>query len=467
MISIARPTLILAFACATFITSARVQQADVLKSNVTIEGINVGGLTKDEARKQLRLWWEGERRKEITLTSAKLKKQPDPRTATSWGIIMDDAKTLDMIPGTAYEGGQSASDSAMKFQAQLGFDETKLDSLERFISANLASPNVSSKATIVNGKFVWKKGSETKFNRAATRDAILAAYRGTLMGEIVLQESGDPFAGQEQSMSAEVMSSFSTSFPASKKDRNNNIAVASGKINGHVLMPGEKFSFNQVVGRRTVEAGYKEAPVFVNGRVDSGVGGGICQVSTTLYNSILLAGLKVVERRNHSLPVHYMAIGRDATVSYGTTDLQFQNPYDYPVAISRKLEKGKITITIFGKKPEYTYKIVSGQRKSWSNKTTYVIDRSLRPGRKVVRESGSPGYSIRTYRYVYQGETIVRKEDLGLSRYAGGTTVIAHNPTGSSSSKRRSPSVRGPVLPGASAPAAPKPTGPVVPQRRG
>jgi vancomycin resistance protein YoaR len=236
------------------------------------------------------------------------------------------------------------------------------------------------------------------------------------------------------------------------------------------MMPGDKFSFNQIVGRRTVEAGYKEAPVFVNGRVDSGVGGGICQVSTTLYNSILLAGLKVVERRNHSLPVHYMSIGRDATVSYGTTDLQFQNPFDHPIAISRRLERGRITITVFGKKPEYTYKIVSGPRKSWANKTTYVIDKSLRPGRKVVREAGSPGYSVRTYRDVFQGGKLVRREDLGLSRYSGGPTVIAHNPTGSSTRTKRKqsqPIMRGPLLPGATAAKPPKSSGPVVPQRRG
>lgn len=132
----------------------------------------------------------------------------------------------------------------------------------------------------------------------------------------------------------------------SKTARATNVVLAAEKVNGTVLQPGEQFSYNNVVGRRTREAGFVEAPVYVSGKESTGIGGGICQVSSTIYAAMLLAGIKADERHKHSLPVHYLPEGMDATVSYGTLDLKFTNPYPFPIIITTYADKGILTINI-------------------------------------------------------------------------------------------------------------------------
>lgn len=142
------------------------------------------------------------------------------------------------------------------------------------------------------------------------------------------------------------MGSFHTWFYGSW-ERHQNIVMAIGSINNHVLWPDETFSFNQVVGPRTPERGYRLAPVL--GGDGLGFGGGICQVSTTIYNAALEAGLEVTERSPHSSRVPYIAAGKDAAVVYGAQDLKFKNNYRFPVIISCSINRGKITAEIMGK----------------------------------------------------------------------------------------------------------------------
>lgn len=132
------------------------------------------------------------------------------------------------------------------------------------------------------------------------------------------------------------------------ESRLNNIYIASEKIDKTVVNPGEEFSFNAVVGKRTKAKGYEEAPIIIktkNGPVKGyDIGGGICQISTTLYNAVEEAGLKVTERHEHSKDVGYVEKGEDATVSYGTADFKFVNTRKYPVVI--RVRRGKKTITV-------------------------------------------------------------------------------------------------------------------------
>ncbi len=141
---------------------------------------------------------------------------------------------------------------------------------------------------------------------------------------------------------------FSTDFSKSSEDRKENIRLAFSKINGYVLQSGEEFSFNDVVGERTVENGFKEAKVILAGEYENGIGGGICQASTTLYNAIIRAGLDVTEVKPHSLPPSYVPLSLDAMVSWGYSDLKFVNNSDGPVYIKAVTDNSKITVTIYG-----------------------------------------------------------------------------------------------------------------------
>ncbi|WP_224749763.1 VanW family protein, partial [Polycladospora coralii] len=140
---------------------------------------------------------------------------------------------------------------------------------------------------------------------------------------------------------------YKTTFSGSKKNRTHNIRLASERINQLILMPGEKFSFNEVVGERTAARGYKSAGIIIRGEPAEGLGGGICQVSTTLYNAVDRAGIKTVRRFSHSAAVPYVPPGRDATVSWGGPDYRFKNNMDKPIMIKVKLENNAITIYMY------------------------------------------------------------------------------------------------------------------------
>lgn len=140
---------------------------------------------------------------------------------------------------------------------------------------------------------------------------------------------------------------YTTQFKESNKERSHNIDLATEAINNHVVFPGETFSFNKVVGERTEEKGYKRAPVIVKGELAEDIGGGICQVSSTLFNAVSLKGIQIVERYSHSRSVPYVPPGRDATVSWWGPDFAFKNMYNHPVLIRAKSTNGRMDIEIF------------------------------------------------------------------------------------------------------------------------
>ena len=155
----------------------------------------------------------------------------------------------------------------------------------------------------------------------------------------------------------DLLSSYSTKYAASNKDRTTNLRLAANKINGTVLMPGETFSYNKVVGARTIAAGYKEAPIYVSGKVVDGLGGGICQITSTLYNAVVYANLEVTQRSNHQFVPSYVTASRDATVVYGAIDFQFKNNRNYPIKLVCSVSGGVANFQIFGLKQDDDYEV--------------------------------------------------------------------------------------------------------------
>ena len=195
----------------------------------------------------------------------------------------------------------------------------------------------------------------------------------------------------------DLISKFSTNYNSRDKDRTTNLRLAAEKINGTVLMPGETFSYNTVVGERTIAAGYKEAPIYQNGEVVDGLGGGICQISTTLYNAALYANLEIVERRNHQFVPSYANAGRDATVVYGSIDFKFKNTRSYPVKIICTVSGGVAKCEIYGLKenPDYDVEITS----EITEKTSTSIKSATY---KTVRQNGQIISSERISRDTYK-----------------------------------------------------------------
>lgn len=217
----------------------------------------------------------------------------------------------------------------------------------------------------------------------------------------------------------DLLATFSTQYDASNKARTTNLSLAAGKIDGTVIMPGETFSYNKVVGERTIAAGYKEAKVYENGKVVDGLGGGICQISSTLYNTVVLANLEIVSRRNHQFTTSYVAAGRDATVVYGSTDFKFKNTRNYPVKLKCSVKNGIAKIDLFGIKEEVEYqiKIQPSTLEVLEPKTTYQEDPTLESGKEQVVQKGSKGYKTVTYKITYLNGKVVKKEILSRDTY--------------------------------------------------
>jgi vancomycin resistance protein YoaR len=142
------------------------------------------------------------------------------------------------------------------------------------------------------------------------------------------------------------IASYSTVFYDKNENRISNIKTASKELNHTVIYPDEVFSFNKTLGKRTKDKGYKEAPILSHGEKAKGTGGGICQISSTLYNAALLADMEIVERHLHSKQVPYVPEGKDAAVVYNTKDFKFRNTKDYPVEIVIKITEDEIRISL-------------------------------------------------------------------------------------------------------------------------
>ena len=183
-----------------------------------------------------------------------------------------------------------------------------------------------------------------------------------------------------------LLSSARTTYSTRDRDRTTNLTLAASKINGTVLMPGETFSYNKTVGERTIAAGYKEAPIYVSGQVVDGLGGGICQITTTLYNAVLYANLEVVERSNHQFVPSYAGPSLDATVVYGSIDFKFKNNRNYPIKITCSVSGGVASFQIYGLATEDDYEVQITNRVTGTTATAIYSEayKTLKKNGQVV-----------------------------------------------------------------------------------
>lgn len=211
---------------------------------------------------------------------------------------------------------------------------------------------------------------------------------------------------------------FSTSFDPGNKSRVHNIREASNAIDDTILGPGEIFSFNKTVGPRSAEAGYLDAPVMVDDDLVPGIGGGICQVSSTLYNAVLLANLSVVARSNHSMAPAYIPAGRDATVAYDYIDFRFRNDGSSHVLIKLAVTNNTITAKVYGHVPSgREISIVTSVDEKIPPGIIKKEDPSLAPGDEVVEDSGAWGYVVTVYRVVREDGIELSRELISKDRY--------------------------------------------------
>lgn len=222
---------------------------------------------------------------------------------------------------------------------------------------------------------------------------------------------------------------FTTKYNITNTARSNNLELAAEKIDGTILSPNEIFSYNKIVGARTIDKGYTEAKIYSNGQVVDGIGGGICQISSTLYDTAVIANLNVTERHNHQFITSYLPAGKDATVVYGAKDLKFQNTRSYPIKIEMKVANGIVTCKILGIKEEteYSINIETEVISVTEPETIYEQDSSLEIGTEKVKQYGSNGTIVNAYKITKSEGKIINKELLSQDTYKSLDKIILKN----------------------------------------
>lgn len=224
-----------------------------------------------------------------------------------------------------------------------------------------------------------------------------------------------------------------SNYNPAEKNRTVNVGLATAAINESIVLPGQTFSFNRVVGERTADKGYKPATVFQNGGMQEGLGGGICQVSSTLYVASLYAEMDQISRYVHAYKVSYVDLGMDATLYYGSLDYVFRNNTDEPIKIVAKANGGTLTVSIYGKETRPAnrkIKFKSVVLETYEQVMKYEEDPTMAPGTEKKIRNGMPGYKVELYKQIYVDGVLQKEVKVNTSKYSAynGLTKVGPKP---------------------------------------
>ncbi|MGF7056713.1 VanW family protein [Brassicibacter mesophilus] len=311
------------------------------------------------------------------------------------------------------------------------YDNRKISSIIDIVKYGVNDESKDAEIRIVNDKpAITREVIGKKVQEDALKERIVNSLMYSDIVEIPVIEDIPRLTKATLSKITSKIGSFSSSFKGSTAGRIHNINLASKSIDGRIILSGETFSFNNTTGSRDADAGYKESIVIVDGDYTSGVGGGVCQVSTTLYNALLLSNIEIVERHPHSIPASYVKHGRDAAVAYNYLDLKFRNSLDVPIYLRARTSANNLIIDIFSKEDENgkAIKIESDIVEKIEPEIEESIDSLLSPGEKIVVQKGRYGYKVKTYKITYHKGKEIDRELITNDYYKPKKYIIKKGP---------------------------------------
>lgn len=388
--------------------------------NISIGDVEVGGLVPKEARARL---------EEVYSESLDSFFVELIYETNSWKLDAEDlglSYTFDEYVQEAYGIGRtdgffykiksllSLKKDPVNIDIKPYYDTLKLDQNINEMASAINKSKEDANLVRRNGQFViLKEVTGIEMETYALKESIISSIESLHNAKINIPVNRfEPEVTEEQLRHiGGLIGDYSTTFKSEEKGRTENIKIAVKSINGNLLMPGEVFSFNESTGPRGVEEGYKEAPVIINGQLVPGIGGGICQVSTTLYQAVVRADIEVVERRNHGLPVGYVPIGQDATVAYGYIDFKFKNNKEYPIYIESYIVDNQVYVKLHSKKTsDISIALNSEVVQVVEPKMQIKKDEGLAIGESKVDKEGKKGYRVVTYKiYTDKGKEVKRE----------------------------------------------------------
>lgn len=410
---------------------------NTIYEGVTVDGISIGGLNRTEALQILRR----NKQKELEKININLVHKEYNTTIESHdiGLSCNYYHAIDEAIAVGREGSmisrvkeiRSLKSDNKNISMDFIYDKNKINSIINKIEADL---NVSSKdASLKYQKYKLVIEPEVigrKVNKELLEKAIVKSIYTLEEIEIPVEEDIPEVTQALLKKVNQVVGSYTTYYSGSSEGRVHNIVLSSKMIDEKLIMPGETFSFNYTTGARNMSAGYKESKVIVDGDYTSGIGGGVCQVSTTLYNAAILAGLQIVERHPHSIPASYVAKGQDSAVAYDYLDLKFKNILDYPVFIKTQANSSSMTVRIYGSNQQKGthISIESTVEEEILPEVESTVDSSLSPGSKVIIQAGRTGYKVKTYKITYQNGKEIERQLLSEDFYRPRKYIIKLGP---------------------------------------
>ena len=425
-------------------TSYAKTTSDEIAMGVYVEEVNVSGMTKDEAKAAVNEYIAGKTEEKITLT---IGEEELNVSRADLGVTWSNEEVIDEALGLGKSGNLIRRYKALK---DLEFDN-KVFELEYTADSELVQTVVSEKCTKYNQKAtnVGLKKTSSGFevvegkqgvvvDESAATDVILSFIEGEYSAEntkvAVPTMITEPIGSAEELAKVkDLLGSFKTSFKSSDSDRSKNVRTGAGHIDGTVLYPGETFSTYEYVNPFTEQNGYAMAGSYLNGKVVDSLGGGICQVSSTLYNAVLMAELEVVERSPHSMMVTYVQASADAAIAGTYKDFKFKNDTDAPIYIEGYTTDDKqIVFNIYGEETrpsnrtiKYTNKVLE----STPAVTQLVADSAQGIGYRLV-ESGHNGCKAELYKEVYIDGVLQSSERVNKSNYQVSNRTVYYGSNG-------------------------------------
>lgn len=385
--------------------------SDRTVSQLHIGSVDIGNMTKEEVKDKLAQASEAARQNGVVLELMENEEKSWSVKADEFDFVIDVEATAERAfflgrAGSLWDkllDGYRAREGADMVSYVVRYDETKLRSIVERIRDRIEVKPIEASAEVVDGRVVIHQNQtgylvDTEAVLADIREFGSDLPRRTSLHTTTIYAKVTTDALHDIK---DVLGIYTTYFSTAAVGRTHNIRLSADAINGLLMKPNDVFSFNEVVGFRSAERGYQEAPVIVNGKMEPGLGGGICQVSTTLYNAVLLSNLGVIERECHFFPASYVPIGLDATVDYGNIDLKFRNSRRSDIYLWAKVDGGMITIAVLGdaqKDPAVNISYYSEIEKVIPIETVKRDDPNLAFGEEKIIEKGNEGYVSATYR---------------------------------------------------------------------
>lgn len=400
--------------------------AEKILANVYVNDTNVGNLSKEDAKKLLK--------SENAYKNIDLRYDGESHvySLAELGCEFD----VEGAVNEAYQVGRSGEtlkDFSDYIKLKYLKDEKTFDvknvvpqDIEEKLYQNIKSDieREPKDATITVGAAIYVNNGENGIavDREAFKAKIYEAIepKKDVVVDVPIKEVEPKVKSEDLNKINGVIGSYKTTFSSHLHGRNENIRVSAEYMNNMVLMPGEVFSYNEVTKLKTAKNGYKNATVIVNGEIEEGLGGGVCQTSSTLYNSVLYAGLEVVQRRPHTIPSNYVSYGRDATVSDNSIDFKFKNNYNFPILIKSYVGSNSVTVSIYGNVESVpNIDVVSNVVSKKAKEVKKVEDPTLPKGEEKVKTKGRDEVRSETYVIVDGVKKLVSRD-----KYPSQTKVI-------------------------------------------